>query len=172
MNKFILILCFFCIGRTVFAQEYMQTDYATPLNSISINFLGDASITSLNYSRIIPTHTDVFINTKFGIGYQKTFDICLWGGCDTPLKFISFPHHVTGNFGKKRSFLELGIGGTFLCRKDYLNYLLYPIIAYRLIPLKLYRVNFRVYAHYVFYSTNKERDIFLVPMGISVGLSF
>ncbi|MDA3910475.1 MAG: hypothetical protein PF448_03850 [Bacteroidales bacterium] len=172
MQKIAFILLLFTFSNLLFAQNIKQIENRNPLNSIDINFLGDASILSLNYSRIIRTPTDIFINTKLGIGYQETFELCLWGGCDTPEKLITIPHHITGNLGRKRSFLELGIGGTLLYGKDYQNYVLYPIIAYRFIPFKLYRVNFRIYAHYVFYRSNNESGLVLIPAGISVGLSF
>jgi hypothetical protein len=173
MQKINLILLFLTIGNLLVGQTINENENKDPLNSININFFGGASMLSLNYSRIIPTPIPIFIDTKLGVGYNSTFELCLWGSCNTPEKFITIPHHITGNLGKKRSFLEFGVGGTFFIGDNSTRtYFVYPIIAYRFIPFKKYRVNFRIYTHYPIFRAESAKNIIFVPFGYSIGLSF
>ncbi len=137
-----------------------------PVNSISLNLLGDASLMSLHYERLILITQDFILSIKFGLGYNQEFQI--FGS--SPENFLTVPHHVTGNWGEGRSFFELGLGGTIIAGDINQDYLFYPIIGYRLLPLKTNAFNIRIFGIIPFYRL--ETEIYLSRIGLSMGVFF
>jgi len=90
------------------AQNLEVQHIDRPKNNISLNLLGDASIISVNYERIFVINSSFFVTGKVGFGYNKEFLFCLFGSCNTPDRFFTIPHHITGNLGKGRHFFEFG----------------------------------------------------------------
>ena len=88
--------------------------------------------------------------------------------------YISIPHALTYNFGKKHHFLETGIGGTIANEYNkYLNgttdqrmkYFVGPMVGYRSISGKGFQ--FRIYANALFYTEG------VIPFaGIGFGKAF
>ena len=82
------------------------------------------------------------------------------------------PHHFTANLGKKQNFFEIGLGGTIVVGELQWqgrpkHYFLYPIIGYRVQPLKSKKMIFRFYTNLFF----PEEAIILSPIGLSFGLT-
>jgi len=136
-------------------------------NSIDLTLGGSGLFLSTNYSRVIMAKPNYFINASIGIG-----TVIMVGG-------ITLPHQLTCNFGKKNSFLELGLGGTLLTGKSNdsgftettSSYYLSPIVGWR----RIYKNNlvFRVYANPLFYGAGEKSKYTVTPYaGISLGYSF
>jgi len=93
------------------------------------------------------------------------------GSCPPPDKYLTLPHHITGNLGRGKHFLEFELGGTIIYGNTNQNYLIYPIFGYRLHPLNSNKVNFRLFGNIPFSGLNTE-DILFSPFGLSLGISF
>ena len=145
------------------------------MHGLNMNFLGDASIISVNYDRLYLIKPTFILTGKLGLGITK--EITLFGGKGD--NYLTIPHHFTGNFGKGRNFLELGIGGTFVGGKSYIDYIVYPLIGYRLLARKSDQVNFRIFtqiplvfgANYLF-EYLWVGNVPFIPFGLSIGKSF
>jgi len=179
----LILLIFFCFGIEINAQENsisqigeVQSVVNRPLNNISLNLLGDASILSINYEKQYLVRKSFILTTKFGLGYNQEFRLCVFGPCSSPAEnYVTIPHHFTANFGKKRSFFEFGLGGTLLFYGETsVPYIFYPIIGYRFLPLKSNNLNFRLYflPPIQFDDPFGHPEIILVPVGASIGISF
>jgi hypothetical protein len=162
--------------KSISQIEKIQSVEDRPLNSISLNLLGDASKLSINYEKQFLVGESFILTTKFGLGYNHEFRICLFGPCSSPLKYyLTIPHHFTANLGKRRSFFEFGLGGTILYGETSQPYILYPIIGYRFLPLQSNKFNFRLYFQPPIQEIEGEfghPDIGWIPVGISIGSSF
>ena len=113
MRTFILSFILITTRVVLFAQETIESASSRPLNSIYINLLGDASIISFNYERIFLINKTFFISSKLGLGYNEQFQLCIWGPCSAPERYLTIPHHISLNIGNGRHFFEIGIGGSF-----------------------------------------------------------
>ena len=108
----------------------------------------------------------LFLTGQIGFGYNEQF--LIWGG--PPEKFRTIPHHITGNWGKRKHFFEFGLSGAIISGNTNNHYLLGPIVGYRLQPLKTNKVNFRIYASPpLIIDYNTEIMSFA---GLSVGICF
>ena len=155
--------------------EKNNTKRARPLNNISLNFFGDASKISINYEKQYLLTESGFLSTKFGLGYNQEFCLSLFGlSCSNIEEYLTIPHHVTVNFGKRRSFFEFGLGGTILYGETSEPYIIYPIIGYRFLPLQSNKINFRLYFLPPPYADGPsgQPDIIFSVFGVSVGTSF
>jgi hypothetical protein len=157
-------------GITLFAQNDRDSTLIRPLSSFNIN-LGAASIASVSYDRMVPIGSNFMLTGKLGLGYNKESQLCLFGPCSSPAEnYTTITHHVTGILGKKRSFFEIGLGGTIIIGNTDQHYYLYPIVGYRLSPLIPTNLTFRVYGLYPF-SGFDIVDILVLPIGLSLGIS-
>lgn len=140
-------------------------------NAVDLTFAGSGVFLSANYNRVLVAKPSFFVNGSIGIGVIP-FD----GG-------INLPQQLTINFGKKTSFLEIGIGGSFWINKSkpFLtvtkdSYKISPIIGWR----KYFKNNlvFRIYAYPLvgeyFVSDNATMTSyeFKPSLGISLGYAF
>ena len=172
MKKMILTLLLQVVGTVIFAQNNSDSIIKRPLNNININLWGDASIISINYERIFLISSTFILVSKLGLGYNEEFQLCIFGPCSSsPDKYLTIPHHITGNIGKGRNFFEFGLGGTIINGNTTQNYLLYPIVGYRLNPLNTNKVNFRIFGQIPFSGLETENILF-IPFGLSLGKSF
>lgn len=168
-SRYYLLAIQLLVSVTAFGQSNDALVDTRPLNSVSINLFGDASLISLNYERQFVISPSFILTGKFGLGYNEAFRLC-FGPCVGPdEKFFTVPHHITGNFGKGKHFFEFGLGGTFLSGDPNKFYLLYPMAGYRLLPLKSKKVNFRIYGQL---PIEEAQIILFSPFGISLGISF
>jgi hypothetical protein len=134
--------------------------------------LGDASLFSINYERQFLVSSTIILSSKFGLGYNEEFKLCIIGPCSSsPEKYLTIPHHITGNFGKGKYFFEFGLGGTIINGNTNQPYLLYPIVGFRTLPLMSNKFNFRIFGQIPFSGLETE-DIIFIPFGVSLGISF
>ncbi|WP_418262714.1 hypothetical protein [Flavobacterium faecale] len=172
MKKIVLTLVIAMFAIIGFPQNHIDSTPKRPLNSIFINLLGDASIISANYEKLFFVNSSFILSGKLGLGYNEEYELCIFGSCSSSTEqYLTIPHHITGNWGKGRNFFEFGLGGTIINGNTSQNYLLYPIVGYRLQPLKSNKVNFRIFGQIPF-SGIETVDILFIPFGVSAGVNF
>ena len=167
-----IFLCLLMASGTLLSQGLDAVGPTRPLNSMSLNFLGDASLISVAYERQYILKENFLLTTKLGLGYNSEVSFCLFGSCSrSEYKYVTFPHHITGNWGKGKHFLEFGLGGTYVAGNTNYPYVVYPLLGYRILPLEKDKLNFRIYHSYPF-SGNDILDYYFAIIGLSVGVSF
>jgi hypothetical protein len=166
MSKFIRILVIILLTTStiLFAQKSEEIARVRPLNSVYFNTLGDVSVFSINYERQFILSPMFILTSKLGLGYFREF----FKFNRNPEKYLTIPHHITGNFGRESHFLEFGLGGTFISENATHPYLIYRIIGYRFMPFNSSKINFRVFVQTPF-SDFKADDILFIPIGLSIG---
>ena len=174
MKKIILSTSLLLCAAITFAQEPNET--SRPLNNVYVNLFGDASLISINYERLYFVSGKVFLAGKLGLGTNDESDLTSSVDSDEYEGLTTIPHHITANFGRKRSLFEFGLGGTIITGNIPNHYFLYSIIGYRLHPLKSKKMNFRIYSHipiskieWVWFFPNP--GFVYSPIGLSAGIS-
>ena len=166
MKKILLITIFIIATVFSFAQNKKDTTKLRPVQNINLSYVGVPTSFSFNYEKIFFINPRFFLTGQLGIGYYEEF---LLFGSD-PEKSITIPHHFTGNWGKRKHFIEFGLCGTIIPGNSGNHYLLGPILGYRFQPLKSNKVNFRYFGSIPLIGFNN--NIYLAPVGISVGICF
>ncbi|MBK9255188.1 MAG: hypothetical protein IPM42_06830 [Saprospiraceae bacterium] len=169
MKTYFIFFIFVFHSMFSLAQGEDKIKSEMPLNSYYVNILGDASLISINYERILLKNSKGLIAAKVGLGYGREFEICLFGNCSSEQSFLTIPHHITKSFGSRNKFFEVGLGATMMISNEYNKYLIYPIVGYRLHPLKNLGLNFRIYVQFPLTDIDQ---IFFIPIGVSLGTSF
>ena len=153
------------------AQDAGMNSSSRPLNSIALNF-GEGSSIALVYERLKILDGKSFLASKIGIGYNKEFQLCLFGPCSTsPNKFATIPFSISANVGKLKSYLEIGICHLFVFGKTDRPSVFSILGGYRFQVLHSNKFNFRVYLNFPLGGYNDIELIFL-PIGFSTGLCF
>jgi hypothetical protein len=167
MKKVIFSIFFTISSIFLFAHNKRDTTNIRPINTINLNIFGEASIFSINYERLFIINSGLFLTGQLGIGYNEEY--LLFGG-SSPEKFLIISHHMTGNLGKRRHFLEFGMSGAIITGNTNKHYLLGPIVGYRLQPLESNKVNLRIFGNIpvIGFDTN----ITYYPFGLSLGICF
>ncbi len=138
-------------------------------NIIDITLLGQGGFLSANYSRILLVRQKYFLNISAGMGM-----VPFYAG-------FSVPHQLTFNIGRKTSFLEVGLGGTYMRGKTDSSGYTETTTTYILSPIVGWRKNFRshlvlrIYANPLFDTSGDSiyENYSIVPfLGISLGYSF
>ncbi len=176
MNRFIrsgIFALFLFTSIAVFAQPSEVITSERPQNAIAVGALGDFSLFTLHYERLFSYRPNFFIVGKMGIGFTEEFELCLYGSCDSPkTNFFTIPHHLSANWGSGRHYFELGLGGTFINGPTDYPYIVYPIIGYRIHPLRNKAFNFRAWINIPFGGFGKDYEYLVSPIGISLGSAF
>lgn len=172
MNKYTLTILLTLQSIYISAQQNEFFLEKRPLNNVAVNICGDASLISFHYERIFLVNPNLFLAGKLGVGFDEPTIRYLLGYSTPPENyFITIPHHITCNFGKRKHFFEIGLGGSLVWEASTRNYLLYPVVGYRLQPLKTNAVNLRIYGTLPF-SGNEEVKANFTPLGLSLGICF
>jgi hypothetical protein len=143
--------------------------YLRPRNNVNLSLFGDASIISINYENLFANNRKFFLAGKAGIGYSESM-----GLPNKNTSLLSFPAHITGNYGGRKHYFEFGFGGTLLFygKFTYWDYCIYPMIGYRFQPLKKDKVSFRIFAGYPVTDNIDIHNYWFFPVGISLGFCF
>jgi len=172
MTRLVFVLIFLGFAYTHYGQDVSSNDLRRPLNNVGVNLLGDASIISFNYERVFHQRDKILMTGKLGIGYTEEFRWCFgFSPCGASDNYLTLPHHITGNLGKRRGLFEFGLGATLISGSHSSSYIAYPIIGYRLHPLRVKKMNFRAYINIPFTGLETS-DIIISPLGINGGYSF
>ncbi len=138
-------------------------------NIIDLTLLGQGGFLSANYSHILVVRQKYFLIASAGIGL-----VPYYAG-------FSIPHQLTFNIGKRTSFLEVGLGGTYMHGKTDESGFTKTTTTYLLSPVIGWRKNFkshlvlRIYANPLFDTSGNTivEDYSIVPfLGVSLGYSF
>ncbi len=137
---------------------------------ISANLYGSASLLSLSFEMLFFIKPKFSLTANAGIGFNSEFNLSSDAKSEN---YTVFPHHLTALYGKKKAFLEYGIGGSILSGGDKAQYLLYPILGYRFHPFKNPGTSFRVWLIIPFgqQSIIESYEILFVPIGGSIGIA-
>ncbi|NOR44668.1 MAG: hypothetical protein GQ534_03700 [Candidatus Delongbacteria bacterium] len=166
---FLILLFIFCF--TLFSSQKDSLNYSLESNNnVYLSFLGDGNPVALNYERIFQEKENLFHAFKMGISYYVNF-----GGAEayeltsdtTDDSGLIFTNHITFNYGRKYTYLEVGIGTTYYdVRGDY------GIIAYPIIGVRRQSNNgsVRLFCHP--FHIMKDNVEFIFPVGFSLGISF
>jgi|WetSurMetagenome_2_1015567.scaffolds.fasta_scaffold90959_2 hypothetical protein len=171
MKRIILLLVFINLVMDISAQDAERLPDPDPMNSINVDLLGNATLIGISYERIIKTSKNSFLAGKLGVGYGKELLLDYYDTLVTKFPvYLSLPHQVTFNIGKKRHFIEAGIGGTITIGDVSPHYVPYITVGYRLQPLYAGNIKFRIYGNFLPFNTKNFRNIYFVPFGLSLGL--
>jgi len=166
-----LIACCFLWPTATYGQEHAD-DLKNNLerkNVVDFTIGGTGLFISTNYSRVLAVKSTYFIDASIGIG-----TVLYTGG-------ISLPHQLSFNLGKRSSFLELGIGGSFWSGKSNESGYTETINSYHLSPIIGWRKHFnnhlvfRAYANPLIYISGVHfiEDFAITPyLGVSIGYTF
>lgn len=171
MKTIILIFILLLPGMETYSQNPEKMVDSRPLNSVYLNFFGDASFISLNYERQFLVSKTFIISSKVGLGYNEEFQFLCFPLCLSNEKYLTVPHHITANLGKERHFFEFGFGGTNVIGNESQPYFFYPIVGYRFLPVRSGKFNFRAFVKIPFSELESDNIIF-IPLGLSFGISF
>jgi len=174
MKKIVFIFLLIIISACLPAQQDEKQLITRPLRNVNLTIYGGASLITLNFEKLKPIKSSVFITPGIGIGItlkvEDLFEI---------ESLPSIPAKVTCNLGSGRHFFEAGLGLNIVLGDIDDNFILYPVIGYRIQPLREKKIYFRLYGCIPFseFSNigNKEfldRDIAIMPFGLSIGMSF
>ncbi|MCU0461434.1 MAG: hypothetical protein MUF36_05390 [Bacteroidales bacterium] len=167
MKRTILLVILSIPGIFLFAQSKSDTATKRPLNNFNLNLLGEASLISFNYERLLFISPKFFLTGQLGIGYNEEFQLF---DNSPPEKYTIISHHITGNYGKMRHFFEFGLFGAIVSGKTDHHYLLGPVAGYRIQPLSSGKINIRIYGNIPVLGF--ETEMTFIPVGISFGLCF
>jgi hypothetical protein len=172
MKNLFAFLFFTLLHSSLVAQTQVVLPVERPMNNLNLCLLGDGSLISMNYELLTRIHKNAFISTALGVGYQESLEFCFFGPCENlvPKEYLSITHRVTGNFGFKRSFLEIGVGGTYFVGDINKHYVSYTVLGYRFQPLRPGRPVFKFFLN--FPMTSNVGNILFSPIGTSLGISF
>jgi len=165
MKKYILSILLIISANILISQQNGDSYLTRPLDGVHFNLLGDASLISIHFEKLFPINKNLFITSKLGLGYSAE----LLNFQPRPAKsFVTIPFHLTTIIGGRRSFAEIGFGAT-ASFGDPNSTLLYPILGYRLQPVRAQKLSFRIFIQW----PTKYDDIpYFFPLGVSLGFSF
>jgi len=165
----IFIVVFITLLTTKLYSQQGLPFFLERKNIVDITLGGNGIFVSANYSRIVFIESNYFLCASVGIG-----TVPFIGGS-------VYPHQMSINFGKKRNFLELGLGGSYWIGKTNSSGYTLTTASYNFMPSIGYRAHFannlvfRVYATPIKHLTGKSiyEDYPIFPYGgLSLGYSF
>lgn len=172
-STYILLLFAAVLGASTASKARAQSDdpgEPRPDFIISAGISDGASLFSLNFEKPFFLKPDLMLAAGVGFGYNEEFKLL---SSQPPTQYFVLPHHVSINFGKKRSFLELGVGASWVRGDGNNYYLLYPMAGYRYHPFNRPGFSFKAWLYYPFgpkFITGYEEVIFS-PVGLSFGIA-
>lgn len=164
MKKITLLVVAFVAGNLLAQQKNDSTGFIHSSN-IYVTALGDVSDLSINFENRFVITPGFFVTGKIGIGFCREFSFF-----NTPSKdYFALPHHISLNFGRRRGFFEIGMGGTYVPLKPYYPYyFLYPFAGYRFQSMHANKLVFRIFVSYPL-SGNFMEGLPFWPVGGSIG---
>lgn len=155
----------------IYAQEAEPVPVERSDFIISANFGGDASIMSLGFEKLFFLESGPVLAGKIGFGFNQEFQLF---SSEDPSNFFTLPHSFSVNLGNgKRSYGEMGIGGSWLTDNTQHYYFVYPMIGFRYHPFKNPGFSFKAWAFWPFGQMDKveETDVWISPLGLSFGVA-
>ncbi len=167
LTLFLLLL--WTISLVAQKIDFTKAQAVQQKNNVSLTLGGNGLFLSASYDRIISVKPGFFVDASAGIGIIP--------GVAGPV----IPHQVIFNLGKKSSFLELGLGGTYEWHKTDASGFTETESSYHLSPIVGWKKIFKshlllcIYANpmiHIFGVYIYENRGILPYGGISFGYSF
>lgn len=143
-----------------------------------ISVFGNGSLASFDFEAAYKVKNDMHLCFKGGLGQNiiehSCQPLCLhtrqFDMATIPLHLVSLIY--VSKKKKGESFIEIGIGSTLAISYGRLNYLIYPIIGYRVYPFRYLPIHYRIYTHLP-YTRSKTTHYtgYYSPFGVSLGYS-
>lgn len=153
------------------AQDIISSPRTRALNNLNIGLLGEASVLSLSYERLFILTPGLLLSAEVGVGFNKEFELCIFGPCEAPQSYAVFPHHLTLNIGRRKNHLELGVGGGRVSSIASKGYVVFPIIGYRHQPTEFNKAVFRIHISPPV-TVSGDLNMLNSPIGFNVGITF
>lgn len=174
MKNQLMTTIFLALSLNIFSQD-VKFFNQRPKRNFSIGIGGDGGVISVNHEKLNIVSYNLMIATEIGIGATQDFSIS-----DPNHYYLSLPFNISVCFGKRMHLFEAGIGSTIHLRINdpFYEFCIYPIIGYRIQPLKSKKVMFKLYSSIPYnlnfdsYIKLKNSDLYFIPIGISIGKSF
>lgn len=174
MKKLLAIALILLLSSCLFSQE-MKFFNQRPDRNLTIGLGGDGGVVSVHHEKLNIISYNLIMATEIGLGATQDFSIS-----DPNHYYLSIPFNISACFGKRMHLFEAGLGATIHLRLNdpYYEFCIYPIIGYRIQPVKPRKVMFKIYTsipynlNYLTYINLKNSDIYFIPIGISIGKSF
>jgi len=174
MKKLLLVAYILLLSSCLLSQE-MKFFNQRPDRNLTIGLGGDGGVVSVHYEKLNIISYNLIMATEIGLGATQDFSIS-----DPNHYYLSIPFNISACFGKRMHLFEAGLGATINLRLNdpYYDFCIYPIIGYRIQPVKSRKVMFKIYTsipynlNYLTYINLKNSDIYFIPIGISIGKSF
>jgi hypothetical protein len=137
---------------------------------ISAGLSDGVSLISLNVEKLFFLMPDGMLAAGVGLGYNEEFNLFSSG---PPTRYFILPHHVSVNFGKKRSFLELGVGASWVSGDRNNYYLVYPMAGYRYHPFNKPGFSLKAWLYYPIGQKfiTEDQEVLFAPVGLSLGIA-
>lgn len=171
MKKTLTIFLLLCAVTLAQAQETTDSEYDRPDFIISGNISSGAALLSLDFEKLVFLQPDRLLAIGVGFGFNQEFQI--FSTSEGPENYFMLPHHLTYNWGKKKSFFELGAGATWISGDRQNWYLVYPMVGYRYHPFNNPGFSFKVWLYFPFgqkFVTEYAETLFS-PVGLSIGIA-
>jgi hypothetical protein len=171
MKKTLLLLLFLAAVSRVLPQQGQAELAPRPEFIVSANLSSGVSLVSLGLEKLFFLKPNLALAARAELGYNQEFRIFSSG--TPPVNYFFLPHHLTCNFGKKKSFLELGAGGAWVSGGGNDYYLVYPILGYRLHPFRNPGFSFRTWLYFPFGQDfiTEDGEVIFAPVGLSFGIA-
>lgn len=167
IQLYILAILLGFVGLQADAQRYESEFFPRRKNVISGELMGSGGITSFNYSRVLGSWKNLFVDAKVGVGTD------------------GIPHGANLNIGGGMHYFQVGLMGklsysdiNYRENTPEAQYNVYPVFGYKLHPLPDQRFFMNVYyftythpSEYTFYNSynSRERKHWI---GLGVGYGF
>ena len=171
MNKLSWFLLFLLSSALLRAQTEHVPERDRPEFIISGNIAGDASLLSLALEKLFFIRPNRVIAGRLGFGFNQEFQLF---DPDPPKNYFILPHSVTLNLGlSKRSFVEFGIGGSWITHRVDNYYLVYPQAGYRFHPFRKAKFSVKIWGFFPFGQMKvlEASDLLVLPLGVSFGIA-
>lgn len=143
-----------------------------------LSIFGNGSLASVDFESAIKVKNDMHLCFKVGIGLNITEHACppfcrhtqQYDMASLPIHMLTLIYVARKNKGQ--AFLEMGLGGTIAFSEEQANYLVYPIVGYRVYPFRYLPLYYRIYTHLPY--VRRKADHFCgyyTPFGLSLGYS-
>lgn len=171
MKTIVQCLIFILIVSGAMAQDTDMSQKDRSEFIISGNLSSGVSLVSLGFEKLFFLKPNLTLAAKAGFGYNQEFTI--FAMSTQPTNYFILPHHLTCNFGSSKSFLEMGVGASWVSGGHNNYYLVYPILGYRYHPFNNPGFSFRIWAYFPFGQEfiTDYNEVLFAPIGVSFGIA-
>lgn len=174
MNKLLIAVIISMLSINTFSQE-IKFFNQRPDRNLTLGIGGDGGVISIHHEKLNIISYNLILATELGLGATQDVSIT-----NPNHYYLSIPFNISACFGKRMHLFEAGLGSTIHLRINdpFYEFCIYPILGYRLQPVKSRKVMFKIYAsipynlNYQTYINLKDSEVFFIPLGISIGKSF